>query len=118
VEALLEQITFPLVACAGDARVTHLNDAARMLVGCSNVVGTGPGLWMDAIRPRTVTGISIPMEDLPPLRALDGEHVRGFPMLVHLGGRDLVLEVSAKPLTADGRTNGAIVSLIAVLRAA
>jgi len=111
-DALLEYVEVPLVACARDGCVTHVNSHAHELLRCKRLVGTGPGVWVAALRPRTATGLPMPLEDLPPLRALDGEHVRRVPILVSLRGRDLLLEVGATPLIDSRmRRRGALVSL-------
>jgi PAS domain-containing protein len=102
-----------VLACAQDCRLTHANAAARELIGVEGcVIGTGAETWIPLLRPRMLSGIAMPSEDLPPVRALAGEVVRGVDVLVRIGDCDAVLEVAARPaLDRRGRPRGAIVLL-------
>jgi PAS domain-containing protein len=102
-----------VLACAQDCRLTHANAAARELIGADDcVIGSCPETWIPLLRPRMLSGIAMPREDLPPVRALAGEVVRGVDVLVRLRDCDAVLEVAARPaLDRRGRPRGAIVLL-------
>ena len=48
-------------------------------------------------------------EDLPPVRALDGEVVRGVEVLVSVQGSDVLLSTNASPVNDEkGRRRGAV----------
>lgn len=102
-----------MLACAQDCRLTHANAAARELIGGGDcVIGASPDTWIPLLRPRMLSGIAMPHEDLPPVRALAGEVVREVDVLVRIHDCDAVLQVAARPaLDRRGRPRGAIVLL-------
>ncbi len=54
----------------------------------------------------------MPREDLPPIRALAGEVVRGVDILVRIRECETLLEVAARPaIDGRGRLRGAVVRL-------
>jgi PAS domain-containing protein len=107
-----EELGVPAVACATNGRVTHANAAAVELFGYDCAVGTRAEKWIAELRPRMPSGIVMPREDLPPLRALRGEAVHGVDVLVRVRGGDALLEVSARPaINCLGRPRAAIVLL-------
>ena len=110
--ALLDTLCLPAVACASGGRVTHANAPAMELFGRGCVVGVQPDAWIAELRPRMPSGIAMPREDLPPLRALRGEAVHGVDVLVRVRGGDALLEINARPATNRlGRPCAAIVVL-------
>ena len=111
--AALESVHAAIVVCTRDGRVWNLNRHARELLGAGcDARGSDPETWIRALRPRMASGLLLPPEDLPPLRALGGEVVQGVDVLVSLGAKDVLLEVGARPACdARGRTRGAIVTL-------
>ena len=116
--AALESIEQAIAVCGRDGRVSHLNRHARELLGAGcDGRGAGPEVWMQALRPRTASGLLLPAEDLPPLRALAGEVVSGVDVLVTLGAREVLLEVAARPACdARGYRCGAVVTFADVTR--
>jgi PAS domain-containing protein len=111
-EALMETVTIPVLACAPDGRLSHANRHARQLIGIECAIGSYPDMWLRELRPRSASGVPLPLEDLPPVRALVGEVVRGVDVLVSLRGRDVLLETGARPANdAKGRRRGAIVTI-------
>jgi PAS domain-containing protein len=112
-EALIESLAVGVVAFARNGRISHANRHARDLVGTGDsIVGARPETWLTALRPRTASGIAMDAEDLPPLRALAGEHVHGVDVLVRVAGRDLLLAMTALPATdRRGRIRGGLVTL-------
>jgi PAS domain-containing protein len=114
--AALEAVGEAIAVCGRDGRVTHLNRHARELLGAGcDGHGTDARTWMSVLQPRTASGVPLPAEDLPPLRALAGEVVQGVDVLVTLCGHEVLLEVCARPASdSRGRTRGAIVTLLDV----
>jgi len=112
-EAALELVDVAMVAVACDGCLTHANRHARELLGAGcGALGTYPDTWMRELHPRTASGVPLPLEDLPPIRALEGEVVRGVDVLVALPSGDLLLEVAARPAKdRRGRRRGAVVTL-------
>ncbi len=113
-EAALELVGVAMIACAADGRLTHANRHARELLGAGcPALGTYPDTWMRELRPRTASGVALPLEDLPPVRALEGEVVSGVDVLVSLpSGAEVLLETAARPAKdGRGRRRGAVVTL-------
>jgi PAS domain-containing protein len=109
-DALLECVDVPVLACAVDCRLTYANPAARELIGGDCALGTRPDVWIKRLRPRMPSGIPMPREDLPPVRALAGEVVSG--VVVRIREREAMLEVAARPaIDHRGRLRGAVVRL-------
>jgi PAS domain-containing protein len=105
-----------MVAVGADGCLTHANRHARELLGAGcGALGTYPDTWMRELRPRTASGIAMPLEDLAPIRALEGEVVRGLDVLVALPRGDVLLETAARPAKdRRGRRRGAVVTLVDV----
>jgi PAS domain-containing protein len=114
--AALESVDEAIVVCTRDGSVWELNRHARELLGAGcDARGTDLDTWTRTLRPRMASGLLMPPEDLPPLRALGGEVVKRVDVLVSLGAKEVLLEVSARPASdARGRTRGAIVTLLDV----
>lgn len=112
-EAALEIVGVAMVVCAADGRLIHTNRHARELLGAGcPALGTYPDTWISELRPRTASGLTLPLEDLPPMRALEGEVVKGVDVLVALRGGDVLLEISARPAQdRRGRRRGAVVTM-------
>jgi PAS domain-containing protein len=112
-DAAIEIVGVAIVACAADGRVTHANRHARQLIGGGcNGIGTYPETWVRELRPRMPSGMPLPLEDLPPIRALEGEVVRAVDVLASIGGTDVLLEIAARPANdRKGRRRGVIVMM-------
>jgi len=112
-EAALEIAGVAMIAVEADGRLTHVNRHARALLGpgCMTV-GSYPPAWVEELQPRTASGVALPLEDLPSVRALCGEVVRAIDVLIALPGGDVLLEASARPANdRRGRRRGAVVTL-------
>jgi len=100
------------LAYASDGRLIRANAPARQLVGGDCAIGSQPEMWMTALRARTASGIPMPREDLPPVRALAGEALGGVDVLVRVREDDVLVEVLATPARDPrGHARGAIVLL-------
>ncbi len=110
---LLDSVCVAIVAWGADGRLTHIGRrAGEILGGGGGALGTRAEEWLADLRPRTPSGIALVHEDLPPVRALQGEAVRGVDVLVVVSGADVLLGVSANPVyDAKGRRQGALVLL-------
>jgi PAS domain-containing protein len=110
---LLDSVCVAIVAWGADGRLTHISRrASEMLGGGAGALGTDAELWVADLRPRTSSGIALVREDLPPVRALAGEALRGVEVLVAVGCVDVLLSVSSTPVyDGKGRRQGAVVLL-------
>jgi PAS domain S-box-containing protein len=113
-DALLKIVGVPVVACAADGTLTYANRPTCELLrmDCAPALGSPPESWIRELYPRTPSGIPLLREDLPPVRALEGEVVRGVEVLVSIQGSDVLLNTQASPVTDEkGRRRGAVVVL-------
>ena len=111
-DALLGIVGVPIVACAADGALTHANRATCELLRADWPMGALPQSWIEELRPRTPSGLPMAREDLPPVRALEGEVVRGVDVLVNIHGSDVLLCTRASPITDErGRRRGAVMVL-------
>jgi PAS domain-containing protein len=107
--AMLECAELAVVACGADGRLSHASRRARELFDSRCEAGLAPERWIRALRPRTASGVAMPFEDLPPVRALQGEILRGVEVMVTIAGRDRLLNTAARPVEDDrGRRRGAV----------
>ena len=112
-EAVLETLDSGVVACDAGGRLTLFNRASRDLHGTS-LEPLEPGNWAahyNLYRPDGLT--SLPVEEIPLARALNGERVRNAEIVIRR--RDFAprtLVVNGDPLTdADGVLLGAVVAM-------
>jgi diguanylate cyclase len=113
-DAALELAGVAMIACAADGRLTHANRHARALLGAAlPALGSYPDTWFHDLKPRTASGVALPLEDLPIVRALAGEVVCGVDVLIALpGGGEMLVEAAARPANDPrGRRRGAVVML-------
>jgi PAS domain-containing protein len=116
-DALLKIVGVPVLACAANGTLTHANRSACELLRVDCPLGTPPESWITALRPRTPSGLPLAREDLPPVRALEGEMVRGVDVLVTIQGNDVLLSTRASPVNDEkGRRRGAVVVMEDVTR--
>ena len=110
--ALLEHVSVAIVAWSADGRLIHASRRASELLGSECPLACDTRDLIAALRPRTPSGIPLVREDLPSVRALQGEAVRGVDVLVHVRGCDLLLSTIASPVYDErGRRRGAIALL-------
>jgi hypothetical protein len=70
------------------------------------------GAWLGALAPRTPSGLPLALEDVPLMRALDGEAVRDVDVLVRVSAGDVLLSACASPVEdRRGRRRGAVAVL-------
>jgi EAL domain-containing protein (putative c-di-GMP-specific phosphodiesterase class I) len=106
---LLDSVEVAMVACAVDGRLTHVNRRTRELLGGECAAGMEVTAWTGQLAPRTPSGLPLVAEDLPLIRALAGEVVRGVDMLVRGAGGDMLLSTTANPVDDErGRRRGAV----------
>jgi PAS domain S-box-containing protein len=109
-DALMRIVTVPVVACAADGTLTHASRATCELLGVDCPMGASPQSWIEELRPRVPSGRPMAREDLPPIRALEGEVVRGVDVLVSIRGEDVLLSTRASPIVDErGRRRGAVI---------
>lgn len=112
-EALMESVQVGLIACDADGSLTVFNRAAREMHGIP-VASLGPDEWAKHYRLRRADGFTpLPKEEIPLFRALQGQTVQGFEMVVvRADGRILHVLANARPLMgAGGERLGAIVAM-------
>jgi PAS domain-containing protein len=108
-DALLDSTPAPVTVWNDHGIVCHANQAARELLGRFAVPGAAVEAWMRDLSPRTLSGLPMPLEDIPALRALQGESPSQIDMRVTLGYIELLLDVSAKPVfDQQSRPRGAV----------
>lgn len=111
-QALLASIDVPMVAWARDGRITHATHPAGELIEDACPADPTLDAWIRMLRPRTHSGVPMAIEDLPPIRAFQGEVLSDVDVLVHLRGRDVLFSTAARPIEdLKGRRHGAAVLL-------
>jgi EAL domain-containing protein (putative c-di-GMP-specific phosphodiesterase class I) len=108
-DVLLDSVEVAMVACAVDGRLTHVNRRTRELLGGECAAGMDVARWIGQLAPRTASGLPLMLEDLPLMRALEGEVVRGVEVLVTTIAGEMLLSTSANPVNDErGRRRGAV----------
>jgi PAS domain-containing protein len=111
-DAVLDSVGVAIVAWGGDGSLTHASRRASELLGAECPLAGDPRDVIAELRPRTPSGIPLVREDLPYVRALQGEAVRGIDVLVHIRGCDLLLGTIAYPVYDErGCRRGAVALL-------
>jgi PAS domain S-box-containing protein len=108
-DVLLDSVEVAMVACAVDGRLTHVNRRTRELLGGECSAGMDVAAWIGQLVPRTPSGLPLVLEDVPLMRALEGEVVRGVDVLLRSAVGDVLLSTSASPVNDErGRRRGAV----------
>jgi PAS domain-containing protein len=111
-DAVLESVGVAIVAWGSDGRLAHASPRASELLGAECPLADDAREVLAALRPRTPSGIPLVREDLPFVRALQGEAVRGVDVLVRIRGCDLLLSAIARPVYDErGCRRGAVTLL-------
>ncbi len=100
-EVLLDNVEVAVVACGLDGRPTHVNRRAVELMGIDGWRGSDPETWISQVWPRTPEGEALSLEQLPIVRALRGEVVRDFDLLVRTSQGDVLMNTTANPVYDD-----------------
>jgi EAL domain-containing protein (putative c-di-GMP-specific phosphodiesterase class I) len=108
-DVLLDSVDVAVVACDLDGIPTHLNRRAVELIGMDASDDAAPSGWVNQVHPRTVDGRPIALHQLPIVRALGGEVVRDFDLIVRTPKGELLLSTTANPVhDARGVRIGAV----------
>jgi len=108
-DVLLDSVDVAVVACGADGQLTHMNRRTVELMGLDGAADTDPSTWIAQVWPRTPEGRPVALEDLPIVRALRGEVVRGVDLLITTGNGDVLMNTSANPVYDDsGERLGAV----------
>ena len=111
-EALLDSVEVAIMAWTADGRLAHTSRRMAELLGAECPRGGDPEAWFRDLRPRTPSGIPLVREDLPHVRALQGEVLSSVDVLVRLPRGDSLLCATARPVEDQkSRRRGAIVLL-------
>jgi len=111
-DAILESLHVGVAACDQAGRITLTNAALRRLVG-DPPPGADVAGWARRMTLRHPDGSVLATDEVPLLRALDGERVRDAELLlVGPDGRRRLLLVDSQPITGpDGGQLGAVTAL-------
>jgi EAL domain-containing protein (putative c-di-GMP-specific phosphodiesterase class I) len=110
-EVLLDSVDVAVVAVQLDGTPTHINKRAVELMGMDGSGGSDPDSWIEQVWPRTPGGRRLTLEELPIVRALQGEVVQNFDLLVHTTHGDVLMSTTANPVCDE---HGARVGAVAV----
>jgi PAS domain-containing protein len=88
-----------------------LTESFRQLLGIECPLSVDAEDALRELRPRTPSGIPLVREDLPPVRALQGEAVRGVDVLVRVGDGELLSTIASPVFDEGGGRRGAFVLL-------
>jgi EAL domain-containing protein (putative c-di-GMP-specific phosphodiesterase class I) len=97
-DVLLDSLDVAVVACGPDGHPTHVNRRAVALMGMDGSSGSHPDTWIEQVSPRTPAGRKLPLSELPIVRALQGEIVRDFDLLVRTPRGDVLMSTTANPV--------------------
>lgn len=109
-DAAIASIADGFIIYGPQGEILRANAIAERLLGYTPAL-SGATLTerMASLRVETTAGTPFPLEEMPPVRALRGETVRGVIMVLHRqDGRTIWTSVSAAPIrTPDGAIQGA-----------
>jgi len=112
-DVLLNSVDVAVVACSADGQLTHLNRRSVELMGLDGSTGADPATWIEQVWPRTPEGVRMTLDDLPIVRALHGEVVRGVDLLVQTSRGEVLMNTSANPVYNDEGTQVGAVAVFA-----
>lgn len=118
-DATISSIADGIIIYGPEGRIVRLNPAAERMLGYTPEVLPLPmEEWARRLRVETAEGKPFRREDLPPVRALRGETVRGVVVVLRRPpDRVIWANVGAAPiLSGDGRLLGAVVSYSDITR--
>ncbi|MHB0818301.1 PAS domain S-box protein [Stutzerimonas stutzeri] len=109
---LLEALSEAVVACDAEANLTLFNNTARLWHGL-DAQQLPPHKWPEYYHLYRADGVTpLPLDEVPLMRALRGEHIRNVEMTIVLHGNVRHVLANADPMFAsDGQQNGAVVVL-------
>jgi len=107
-EAVLNALAEPVIIYDADGVVQKANPAAIRVYGFYPVGKIASDL-AQRLKVRRLDGTAYRPDELPSAKALSGGIVMREPvMLTSIKGREVIVEVSAVPLTSDGKIEGAV----------
>jgi EAL domain-containing protein (putative c-di-GMP-specific phosphodiesterase class I) len=112
-DVLLDSVDAAVVACRLDGNPTHLNRRAIELMSMDGSAGSDPDSWIEQVWPRTPEGRQLSLDELPIVRALQGEVVRDFDLLVQTPRGDVLMSTTANPLYDEKGTQLGAVAVFA-----
>jgi EAL domain-containing protein (putative c-di-GMP-specific phosphodiesterase class I) len=112
-DVLLNSVDVAVVACRADGQLTHINRRSVELMGLDGSTGSDPDTWIEQVWPRTPEGERMTLDDLPIVRALQGEVVRGVDLLVQTSRGEVLMNTSANPVYNDEGTQVGAVAVFA-----
>ncbi|HEV3033698.1 MAG TPA: EAL domain-containing protein [Solirubrobacteraceae bacterium] len=108
-DVLLDSVDVAVVACGPDGHPTHVNRRAVELMGMDGSAGSHPDTWIEQVWPRTPEGRKLALDELPIVRALQGEVVRDVDLLVRTPHGDVLMSTTANPVCDErGARLGAV----------
>lgn len=110
-DAILESMADPVIACDATGNLNFFNRAARELSGVP-ASNRNPSRWGERYLFLRPDGRRLPLEELPLYRALHGELVHDFEMVLAPPDRSPIhVTASARPLSSGQERLGAVVVL-------
>jgi EAL domain-containing protein (putative c-di-GMP-specific phosphodiesterase class I) len=109
IEVLLDSVDVAVVAVGVDGEPTHMNGRAIELMGMDDSTGIDPNTWIEQVWPRTPEGRRLALEELPIVRALNGETVRDVDLLIKTAHGEAMMRTTATPVRdQQGASLGAV----------
>ena len=111
-DAVLDSLEEAIVVCDEEGNLTLSNRAAREFYGLPETAGN-PETWGKSYELSHPDGTSLDRDEIPLLRALDGERVRSLELLLRAnGGERRAVVVNGQPMfDVTGRKLGAVVAM-------
>ena len=96
-EAIIENMHDPLVIYNGKGNITLLNAEGRRLYPCFGMQNKASTIHTGCVY-KDLNNNIIPYEDLPTLRAINGEKVRNERIIIENSEKSMVMEINATPI--------------------